>query len=79
MIFEDYFIESQNNNMIGFEINLEHLHRALKSAQTAEDISIKLTKKNGHPMLSFGIDILRVCACCLCLWSVNKRLPTPSL
>jgi len=60
MVFEDYHIESQNNNMIGFEINLENLVRALKSAQNVPDTQIKLTKKAGQPVLSFCMEMVRV-------------------
>ncbi len=56
-LFEDYRIESLNNNEIAFEINLDHLQRALKSGQTAQDITIKLTKKNGIPFLSLAIEV----------------------
>jgi len=55
-LFEDYKIESLNNNEIAFEINLDHLSRALKSGQYAQEIVVKLTKKNGVPFLSLAID-----------------------
>lgn len=53
----DYTVESLNNNEISFEINLDHLQRALKSGQYAHDIAIKLTKKNGNPFLSLVIQV----------------------
>mmetsp|Transcript_24142 Transcript_24142/g.33855 ORF Transcript_24142/g.33855 Transcript_24142/m.33855 type:complete len:277 (-) Transcript_24142:31-861(-) len=56
-IFEDYKIESLNQNEIALEINLDHLQRALKSAQYAQEISVKLTKKNGLPFLSVIIEV----------------------
>ena len=46
-----------NSNEIAFEINLDHLQRALKSGQNAQNIAVKLTKKNNVPFLSLGIDV----------------------
>ncbi len=57
-LFDDYKIESLNNNEIAIEINLDHLQRALKSAQNAQNIIIKLTKKNQLPYLSLAIEVL---------------------
>jgi len=54
-LFEEYSIQSLNGNEIAFEINLDHLQRALKSAQYALDIVVKLTK-NGNPFFSLVID-----------------------
>jgi len=48
-LFEEYSIQSLNGNEIAFEINLDHLQRALKSAQYALDIVVKLTKKMETP------------------------------
>jgi HUS1 checkpoint protein len=56
-LFDDYKIESLNNNEVAFEINLEHLQRALKSAQNAQNIIVKLTKKNQTPFLSLAIEV----------------------
>jgi len=55
-LLEDYRIESLNSNEIAFEINVDHLQRALKSGQYAQEITIKLTKKNGIPFLSLAIE-----------------------
>ncbi|PRP88712.1 checkpoint clamp complex protein [Planoprotostelium fungivorum] len=55
-LFEDYAIESLNNNEIAFEISLDHLQRALKSGQDASEMLFKLVKKNGVPYLSFVIE-----------------------
>jgi hypothetical protein len=50
-------VESLNNNEVAFEINLDHLQRALKSGQFAQDIIVKLTKKNGIAYLSLVIEV----------------------
>lgn len=55
-LFEEYKIESINNNEISFEINLDHLQRALKSGQYAQEVILKLTKKNGQPFLSMSVE-----------------------
>mmetsp|Transcript_11030 Transcript_11030/g.13623 ORF Transcript_11030/g.13623 Transcript_11030/m.13623 type:complete len:273 (-) Transcript_11030:22-840(-) len=55
-LFEDYRIESMNNNELSFEIILGHIHKALKSAQFATDVTMKLTKnQKGLPVLSISI------------------------
>jgi len=56
-LFEGYSIESLNNNEIAFTLNLENLIRTLKSAESAQDTNVKLTKKNGIPYLEFNITI----------------------
>jgi HUS1 checkpoint protein len=55
-IFEDYTIQSAaDNNTINLELPLPPLHRALKSAINATSASIRLTKKDGIPVLSLTI------------------------
>lgn len=55
-IFEDYTIQSATeNNTINLELPLPPLHRALKSAFNASSASIRLTKKDGIPVLSLTI------------------------
>jgi HUS1 checkpoint protein len=55
-IFEDYIIQSAApNNTINLELPLLPLHRALKSAINASSASIRLTKKDGVPVLSLTI------------------------
>jgi HUS1 checkpoint protein len=55
-IFEDYTIQSAApNNTINLELPLPPLHRALKSAINATSASIRLTKKDGVPVLSLTI------------------------
>src|SRR5882757_512894 len=55
-IFEDYTIQSAApNNTINIELPLPPLHRALKSAINATSASIRLTKKDGVPVLSLTI------------------------
>eukprot|EP01111_Echinosteliopsis_oligospora_P014019 TRINITY_DN5190_c0_g1_i1.p1 TRINITY_DN5190_c0_g1~~TRINITY_DN5190_c0_g1_i1.p1 ORF type:complete len:276 (-),score=67.69 TRINITY_DN5190_c0_g1_i1:63-890(-) len=54
-LFEEYKIESLNNNEISFKINLDNLQKALKSAQKQADIIMKLTKRDGSPFLNFTI------------------------
>jgi HUS1 checkpoint protein len=55
-LFSDYNVESMNNNEISFNITLDHLQRALKSSQYAQETLVKLTKKNGIPYLSLCIE-----------------------
>lgn len=52
--FDSYRIESQNNNQIGLELDINNLLRALRSATAADYILVKLTKK-GLPVLTFEI------------------------
>jgi len=56
-LFEEYRIESKNENEIAFEINLDNLLRALKSGQLAAHIILKLTKVENVPFLRMSIDI----------------------
>lgn len=52
--FESYRIESQNDNQIGLEMDVQNLLRALRSAAAADEILMKLSKK-GVPVLTFEI------------------------
>lgn len=52
--FESYRIESQNENQIGLEMDMQNLLRALRSAAAADEIVVKLAKK-GVPVLAFEI------------------------
>jgi hypothetical protein len=54
---DDMILESVSNNEISFDVNLDNLLRALKSGVAAQNIIMKLTKKNNSPFLSFNIDI----------------------
>lgn len=55
-IFEDYHIQSNAaDNTINLELPLQPLHRALKSAINASSASIRLTKRDGIPVLSLTI------------------------
>jgi HUS1 checkpoint protein len=55
-IFETYTIQSAAlNNTINLEVPLAPLQRALKSAQNAIGASLRLTKKEGVPLLSLTI------------------------
>lgn len=54
---DDMILESVSNNEISFEVNLDNLQRALKSGVTAQNVIMKLTKKNNSPFLSFNIDV----------------------
>ncbi|KAI9741834.1 MAG: hypothetical protein M1834_000220 [Cirrosporium novae-zelandiae] len=55
-IFEEYTIQSAvPGNAINLEVNLASLNRALRSALSATSTSIRLTKKNGIPLLSLTI------------------------
>jgi HUS1 checkpoint protein len=58
-IFETYQIQSASeNNTINLEVPLAPLQRALKSAQNASGANIRLTKKDGIPLLSLTITTL---------------------
>ncbi|KAK3056047.1 Checkpoint protein hus1 [Extremus antarcticus] len=58
-IFETYTIQSASeNDTINLEVPLPVLHRALKSAQNAIAANIRLTKKDGIPLLSLTITTL---------------------
>jgi HUS1 checkpoint protein len=55
-LFEDYTIQSAvDNNTINLELPLPPLQRALKSAINASSASLRLTKKDGVPVLSLTI------------------------
>ncbi|KAI9746408.1 MAG: hypothetical protein M1818_000121 [Claussenomyces sp. TS43310] len=55
-VFEDYTIQSASeNNTINLELPLPPLQRALKSAINASSASLRLTKKDGIPLLSLTI------------------------
>lgn len=56
-LFEAYVVESLNNNQVAFELQLENLSGALKSAQFSTECVCKLTKKNGHTFLTFLIEV----------------------
>lgn len=58
-IFETYQIQSAaDNDTINLEVPLAPLQRALKSAQNAIAANIRLTKKDGIPLLSLTITTL---------------------
>ncbi|KAL7625389.1 Checkpoint protein hus1 [Parahypoxylon ruwenzoriense] len=55
-IFENYVLQSaENMNTINLELPLMPLQRALKSALNGDSASIRLTKKDGIPVLSMTI------------------------
>ncbi|KAF1811042.1 Hus1-like protein [Eremomyces bilateralis CBS 781.70] len=51
----EYSIQSNADNTINLEVPLGSLQRALKSALQAHSASIRLTKKDGRPILSITI------------------------
>ncbi len=55
VLFENYRVESANDNQIYMELQAENLLKALKSAEHANDAVLKLTKKDALPVLSFAI------------------------
>ncbi|KAL2912765.1 Checkpoint protein hus1 [Polyrhizophydium stewartii] len=54
-LFEDYRIESASDNHIWLEVNGDHLLRALKSGSKSVQMIMRLSKKEGLPVLSFTI------------------------
>ncbi|ROT42133.1 checkpoint protein hus1 [Sodiomyces alkalinus F11] len=55
-MFENYHIQSaEANNTINLELPLQPLQRALKSALNSTSASLRLTKKEGVPILSMTI------------------------
>ena len=55
-IFENYHIQSaENNNTINLELPLAPLQRALRSALNSTACSLRLTKRDGIPVLSLTI------------------------
>eukprot|EP01094_Clydonella_sp_ATCC50884_P028112 TRINITY_DN8343_c0_g1_i1.p1 TRINITY_DN8343_c0_g1~~TRINITY_DN8343_c0_g1_i1.p1 ORF type:complete len:280 (+),score=65.45 TRINITY_DN8343_c0_g1_i1:72-911(+) len=71
LICDEYRVESMNNNQIGFDLQLSHLSRALKSCSNAQEVNLRLTKKNGQPTIHMQIDILQQ----LQLMTVIQELP----
>lgn len=59
-MFESYLIESAANNVINLEVPLQGLHRALKSAVNATSASLRLTKRDGLPMMCLTINTTSV-------------------
>lgn len=57
-IFDSYHIQSaEAGNTINLELPLQPLQRALRSAQNAASASMRLTKKDGVPLLSMTITL----------------------
>lgn len=55
-LFDDYTIQSaMESNTINLELPISQLNRALKSAVHAQSASLRLTKKDGNPILSLTI------------------------
>ncbi|EGC33662.1 hypothetical protein DICPUDRAFT_36380 [Dictyostelium purpureum] len=56
-VFENFIIESLSDNEIQFQLDLEHLRRALQSStsQSPCDVFVNLTKKGDNPILHFVI------------------------
>ncbi|KAF8602854.1 cell cycle checkpoint [Ceratobasidium sp. AG-I] len=52
-MFSDYRIQSNANNVISLEVSTEPLSQALRSASAAQDVVVKLAKKNDQPVFSF--------------------------
>lgn len=53
--FKEYRVESNFNNQINFEVPTDMLLQALKSAQGAIDVLLRLSKRDRDPLLSFSI------------------------
>ncbi|KAL5526705.1 HUS1 [Sanghuangporus sanghuang] len=54
-LFSDYHIQSNANNEISLSLSPEVLSQALRSAASSSDVVMKLSKKDGHPVLTFEI------------------------
>ncbi|KXS19231.1 Hus1-like protein, partial [Gonapodya prolifera JEL478] len=54
-VFEDFRIESQNNNEIWLELSPELLARSLKSTAHADGTNLRLTKRDEKAVLSFQV------------------------
>lgn len=52
-MFSEYRIQSNANNLISLEVSTEPLSQALKSAAAAQEVVVKLAKKNDQPVFSF--------------------------
>ena len=76
-LFESYLVESLNQNQVAFEVSLENLERALKSAQLSTDCLCKLTKKNGCTYLTFIVE-LKASQVMNVVQDVPIQLQTPS-
>ena len=59
-IFEDWRIESQSDNCILIELSLPNLLDALQAAKNAPQCHMKLTKRNGNPVLCVETRMLDV-------------------
>ncbi|KAI8897800.1 checkpoint protein Hus1/Mec3 [Globomyces pollinis-pini] len=55
-MFSSYLVQSIAGNRIWIQLVGEHLTRALKSSQSSQHVSMKLTKKGGLPVLSLVIN-----------------------
>jgi HUS1 checkpoint protein len=57
-LFDSYLVESLNNNVVAFELQVENLEQALKSAQfSTTECLCKLSKKNGNTYLTFVLEM----------------------
>lgn len=52
-MFTNYVIESNAENVINLELNVDSLGRLLRSVGESAHLSIKLTRRDRYPMLSF--------------------------
>ena len=53
-MFSQYVIESNAENIINLELNMDSLGRLLKSIQEVGQVVLKLTRRDKFPMLSFS-------------------------
>jgi len=56
-LFEDYHIQSAADDCINLEIPVDNLHRALRSAGNANEVIIRLTRRDRFAVLSFCISV----------------------
>jgi hypothetical protein len=57
-LFHNCTVESLNDNEVAFDVQLANLVRALKSAQVATSVTMKLAKNSkGLPIMNVAIDM----------------------
>lgn len=58
-MFDNYFSESNADNHIYLEFNVQSFVKALSSAKTTKTVYLKLSRYRGTPGLVFDMEVLR--------------------